>query len=324
MELIDYLRMLVRRWRWVLSLALVGLTLGATYIAVTPPTYEASASLYVGNGGGAAGDAGDDLSKSRFILERMDSYAALVDTPQVTRAVDEQLRLDGEPGDVAGKLSADVRSDTVVLDVVARDGQPDVAASIANVAAARLGAVIQLVEAPGTGAASPVKVTVTQPADAPGTPVSPDTRLALALGLAAGLGAGLLAAALREQAVGRAPRAGSGSLPPAAAPGTGEAGTTGAGPTAYAPAAAAEAGQRTTSAGRDPLVARADGDVLRAEATPSGAPSSRGGDAPFLATLGAPAERRSDGRSHEALDESGPDDVTVTAAGRGGSSRLSR
>ncbi|MDP9435288.1 MAG: Wzz/FepE/Etk N-terminal domain-containing protein, partial [Actinomycetota bacterium] len=188
MELIDYLRMLGRRWRWVVSFTLLGLTLGALWAALTPRVYEASALLFVANSGNAdsTGRSRNDLDASRFTLERMESYAALVDSPQVTRAVNDELRLGSRPEDIAGVLSASVVGDTVVLSVTAQGDEPAVTASIANVAAARLGAVIQLVEAPGTGAASPVKVTVTQPATAPGSPISPNTGLALALGLVAG------------------------------------------------------------------------------------------------------------------------------------------
>lgn len=203
MELIDYLRMLARRWRWVVGCALVGWILGALYASMSPRVYEASVLLFVGSSGitGTDGQARDDLSASRFTLERMDSYAALVDSPDVTRAVNDELQLGLQPDDIAGVLSASVLDDTVVLNVTARGDAPAETANIANAAAARLGAVIELVEAPGTGAASPVNVTVTRPASAPSAPTSPNTTLALALGLVAGLGVGLLVAALRDQAL---------------------------------------------------------------------------------------------------------------------------
>jgi succinoglycan biosynthesis transport protein ExoP len=203
MELIDYLRMLMRRWKWVVGCALLGWTLGALWATVTPRVYEASVLLFVGSSGptGPQGEDRDDLSASRFTLERMDSYAALVDSPDVTRAVSEELQLGLEPDDVAEVLTANVLENTVVLSVTARGDQPAQTANVANAAAARLGAVIELVEAPGTGAASPVNVTVTRPASAPETPISPNVRLSIALGLIAGAGVGLVIAALRDQAL---------------------------------------------------------------------------------------------------------------------------
>ncbi len=202
MELIDYLRMLMRRWRWVVGCALVGWTLAALWATMTPRVYEASVLLFVGSSGntGTTGDETDALSASRFTLERMDSYAALVDSPDVTRAVNDELGLGLEPDEIGSMLSASVLEDTVVLGVTARGDQPAATANIANAAAVRLGAVIELVEAPGTGAASPVNVTVTRPANAPENPISPNVRLALALGLVAGAGIGVLIAALRDQA----------------------------------------------------------------------------------------------------------------------------
>jgi succinoglycan biosynthesis transport protein ExoP len=217
MELIDYLRMLLRRWKWVVGFALVGWTLGALWATVTPRVYEASVLLFVGSSGpGTQGEQRDDLSASRFTLERMDSYAALVDSPDVTRTVSEELQLGMEPDDVANVLTATVLENTVVLNVTARGDQPAQTANIANAAAVRLGAVIELVEAPGTGAASPVNVTVTRPASAPERPISPNVRLSIALGLIAGAGVGLLVAALRDQAL--SPSSGSGRRAPAAPP----------------------------------------------------------------------------------------------------------
>lgn len=201
MELIDYLRMLIRRWRWVVGCALVGWTLAALWATVTPRVYEASVLLFVGSSGnsGTTGQDRDALSASRFTLERMDSYAALIDSPDVTRAVVDELQLGVEPEDIANRVSASVLGDTVVLSVTVRGDEPAATAMIANAAAVRLGAVIELVEAPGTGAASPVNVTVTRPANAPENPISPNVRLALALGLVAGAGVGVLIAALRDQ-----------------------------------------------------------------------------------------------------------------------------
>lgn len=219
MELIDYLRMLARRWRLLATCTLLGLTLGAVWVLLTPPVYQTSALLFVGNTASSAGNSSNALSASRFTLERMDSYAALVSSPQVTRGVRDQLGLDADLDAIGRRLSADVLGDTVVLSVTARDTRPAMAASVANVAAARLGAVIQLVEAPSTGAPSAIKVTVTRPANAPDAPASPNARLALLLGLVAGLGAGLLAAALRDQALAsRASAAAPAPYPPGGAP----------------------------------------------------------------------------------------------------------
>ena len=231
MELIDYLRMLARRWKWVVGCALVGWILGALWAMVTPRVYEASVLLFVGSSGasGTQGEERDDLSASRFTLERMDSYAALVDSPDVTRAVNDELQLGLEPDDIADVVTATVLDNTVVLNVTARGDEPAETANIANAAAARLGAVIELVEAPGTGAASPVNVTVTRPASAPENPISPNVRLSIALGLLAGAGVGLLIAALRDQALAHSTSGASGRAPRSPRAGGSEASVDGGG-----------------------------------------------------------------------------------------------
>ncbi len=202
MELIDYVRMLGRRWIYVVVLTLLGLAAGLAWGLTKTPTYTATAELFVGNvvSTASASPIQNSQLASQFTLARMDTYASLVDSPSVTKAVAGQLRL-GSKASVGPHLSATVPGKTVLLRVTATAATPVRAASMANAAATALGASIEDLEK-GTTGSSPVRTTLTRPATAPGAPSSPNRRLDVAFGLIIGLGLGLMAAGLRDQAGG--------------------------------------------------------------------------------------------------------------------------
>jgi receptor protein-tyrosine kinase len=95
-------------------------------------------------------------------------------------------------------VSADSPLNTVLIDVTAEDGNARRAARISDAVARQLGTTIEDLEKPRSGA-SPVVVTLIQPATAPSNPASPRPRLDLGLGLLVGLALGLALAVLRER-----------------------------------------------------------------------------------------------------------------------------
>lgn len=196
MEFLDYLRLVRRHWTIVLGLGLVGLLAGALSVASATPTYRATAEMFVGT---QLPRAGFDLSASQYTLDRMQSYAALVNSPEVTEGVAEELGLDLSGEQVGGLITASVIPGTVLIRLDVEDVSAQRTASIANSAARRLGDVIQELEAPENGT-SQVRVSLTRPASPPGGPASPDRQARLGLGLVVGLGLGLGMVSLREQA----------------------------------------------------------------------------------------------------------------------------
>lgn len=199
MELIDYLRLLARQWRWVYGLTVLGLLLGFLWGVLLPATYTGRAELFVGSvNSGSTGVGAVSQSAAQFTLDRMPSYAGLIDSPSVTGAVRQELGLTLTDEGVAGRLDATVPPRTVLVSVTATSTNADLAARMANAAVAALGRTITEIER-GTGdAQSAVDVTITRPAGKPQTPTSPNRRLGLGLGLVMGLGAGLLTSAVRD------------------------------------------------------------------------------------------------------------------------------
>ncbi|GHD96105.1 polysaccharide biosynthesis tyrosine autokinase [Streptomyces naganishii] len=211
MDLHGFLKALARRWPTV-AICLVlatGAALAATYLSV--PVYEARTQLFVAT---RSSDDSAQLNQGQsFSQARVQSYAAIVATRQITAPVVKKLRLRTTPEELASRITASAPLNTVLIDIAVRDTAPKRAARIANAVAERFSAVVERLETPthnssrthskkgraGDGSAtSPVSLGVTQEAVAPAHPVLPRPLLNLSVGLFGGLLLGAAAVALRE------------------------------------------------------------------------------------------------------------------------------
>ncbi|GAA3813485.1 polysaccharide biosynthesis tyrosine autokinase [Streptomyces chiangmaiensis] len=205
MDLHGFLKALARRWPTVV--VCLALAIGAAFAAtaLSTPVYEARTQLFV------ATRTGEDTAQlnqgQSFSQARVQSYAEIVTTRQVTAAVVEELGLHTTPEELASRITAQAPLNTVLIDITVRDTVPRRAARIANAVADRFTSVVERLETPkrvsGSGQSvrsrmSPVSLGVTQEAVAPTAPVSPRPVLNLVAGVLGGLllGAGLVA--LRE------------------------------------------------------------------------------------------------------------------------------
>lgn len=222
MELIDYLRLLRRRWLWIVASTMLGILVALVWLGAAPLVYTATAQVFVGTVPSGESSPADAQAASSFTLGRMPSYAALVYSPAAAANVREQLDVELTLDELAERVTADVLDRTVLLEVTASDGDPVMASRLANATAAGLGQTIEELERPAEGVASPVRATVTRPATPPAAPSSPNPRLAVALGMVAGLGFGLLGAALRDQALTSRPPSSGESQGSASTPDRGE------------------------------------------------------------------------------------------------------
>ncbi|GAB2691632.1 polysaccharide biosynthesis tyrosine autokinase [Thalassiella azotivora] len=197
MSLRDYVAVLRRRWVVVVATLLVCL-LGALGVTLTSePVYRAQATTFVTMG--SSDESGTLLQGSQFALQRVKSYTDVVHSPDVLEPVIRELGLDASVGELRGRVQAINPADTVLIDISATSDDPAEAAALANAVTVRFAAVIERLETPREGGASPVKVTVTIPAGEPSAPVSPRPSLNLVLALALGVGLGSGLALLREQ-----------------------------------------------------------------------------------------------------------------------------
>ncbi|NBM17518.1 polysaccharide biosynthesis tyrosine autokinase [Streptomyces sp. GC420] len=190
MELRTILRALARSWPVVAVCALLGVGAGWAATALTTPVYEARTQLFVS--APWSGDITQLAQGNVFSLARVQSYASIVTSPQVTAPVVKELGLDTTPEELAGRITAEAPLETVLVNITVSDTDPRRAARTANAVATRFSLVIERLETPRGSDSDraprpPVKLGITQSASVPPQPVSPRPALNLSLGLLAGL-----------------------------------------------------------------------------------------------------------------------------------------
>lgn len=196
MDLRQYLSVLRKRWITIVVITILGVLLGVFATVFSPRVYEARVQLFVAVGASTeSGVAGF----SSFALQRMSSYPAVVTSPQVLDPASADLGGVPSPSAIRGMITVSSTPQTVLLNITATGTDPVQLERVANAVAANAAIVIERIETPQGEALSPVKVSVTQPASVPTTPVSPNATVNVALGLVLGLGVGLLVALIREQ-----------------------------------------------------------------------------------------------------------------------------
>ncbi|PFG37388.1 capsular exopolysaccharide synthesis family protein [Flavimobilis soli] len=196
MEIRTYLRIVRKSWIAISAITAFVLAAAVAVTLLMAPTYKATTQVFVSVQGSTS--TSELLQGSNFAQNRVTSYTAMVDVPQVLDHVIEDLGLDTTVADLAENVSASSPLNTSLINIDAVDGNPQVAAQIADSVARRFSDVITEFERPAEGGASPVKLSVVRAAVVPLGPDSPNLKLNLALGLLAGLALGLGFAVLRE------------------------------------------------------------------------------------------------------------------------------
>jgi succinoglycan biosynthesis transport protein ExoP len=193
-DLHDYYRVLRKRWRIVGLVTLLCVAGAGLVTMATAPVYQAQAQLFVSTAGGE--DVNALLQGSSFTQQRVKSYADIVTSPQVLDPVISQLNLGTTSAELAGRITAEVPLDTVLINVTVRDGSPERSRMIASAVATTFSKLVVQLERPSREGPAPVKVSVVRKPAVPSAPIAPsplrNLALGLMLGLLAGFGLGLV------------------------------------------------------------------------------------------------------------------------------------
>lgn len=187
MELSDYLKAFRERWLLILVCTLVGGGLAGLITQRIQPTYTGEATLFLK----VDSKTGSLYERSQFGLQRVKSYPAVVQSPDVLLPVMAELKLGGTLEDLQARVSATNPTNTFFLKVQAEDSSADQAAAVANAVAKNLAVQVAVLETAKGEAASAVSLVQTVPASPPTSRTSPSLALNLALGLLIGLSLGL-------------------------------------------------------------------------------------------------------------------------------------
>src|SRR5689334_6434776 len=114
MEVRDYIKVVRRRWRLIATCLLVVVALASVLTARTTPQYESHARIFVSTTDPSATEA---FQGGNFAIQRVSSYANLVNGQQLPSRVVKRLRLDLTPAELAAKVHATVVPQTVILEI---------------------------------------------------------------------------------------------------------------------------------------------------------------------------------------------------------------
>lgn len=196
LELSDYLRIVRRNWMILVACSILGILIAGSVSLLTTPTYKAETQLFVAIQG--SGSVAELQQGNTFSQARVQSYVKTVTTPSVLQPVIDDLGLETTPGKLAGRLTAEAEPNTVLINIAATDASPVQAAALAQAVGSSLIRAVDELERPTSGGASPIRLSMINPATPPSEPDAPDTRRNLALGLVLGIIVGVAAAILRS------------------------------------------------------------------------------------------------------------------------------
>lgn len=195
MELRDYLRIMRRRWKLIVSCMLVAVAAAAAVTFNMTPQYASTSGLFVSTTPSSSSEA---YQGSLFSAQRITSYADLATGQELSRRVIEQTGIDLEPAELAAKIEATVVPETVNMDVTVTDPDPRTAQLLSQSVAEELTSFVDELETPPGRANAPIKLSVVDAAPLPTSPVSPQPVRNLGLAAVLGLLLGLGLAVLRE------------------------------------------------------------------------------------------------------------------------------
>ena len=161
----------------------------------TTPLYESQAKLFVSTADGSTDAA---YQGSLFSMQRVASYADLVDGRELSMRVIQDLGLQVDAEELSEQITATVVPETVNLEIAVQDENPALAREIAASTSQQLIALIDELETPPGRANAPIKASVIDSASLPDSPVSPQPLRNIGLGVVLGLLLGLGLAVMRE------------------------------------------------------------------------------------------------------------------------------
>ena len=181
---IDVFAMLKTLWKRKFSIVLVALVFAIAafgYSAfLAKKEYQSTSRIYVVSRQNQDNNAltNSDLQAGSYLVK---DYREIILSQNVLSQAIEELKLDLTPAELSKKISVSVPTDTRILSITAKDGDPKEAARIANglrnVAAAKIISVTKVSD-----------VTTLDEAEVPQSPSSPNIRRNVLLGFIAGTG----------------------------------------------------------------------------------------------------------------------------------------
>jgi capsular exopolysaccharide synthesis family protein len=190
-----FLALLRRRWVALVVCLVAGIGGAVVQTHRTPDQYRSTTRLFVNLP--AARNTNEALQGVQLTAQLLQSYAEIATSRSSAEKVKNRLGLPETAGALRDHISAQPKTDTLLIEISVTDGDPVRAQSIANAAAAVFVETIDEYEAGRSGA---IKAQIVDTANRPPAPFAPRPRanlvVGIVLGALAGLGLALLLDAL--------------------------------------------------------------------------------------------------------------------------------
>ena len=197
MELRAYLLALRKRWWAILLLTVLGAGAGyllafrqtpqyattVTFIATTQNVTESNSSAFAGD---------------QFAQERVNTYVNLLSSDRLAKLVIAASKVDLSVKQVQGEISGESQLNTVLLNATVTDAVPSRSEALAGALADQFPVLVNKIESANSTTPALVHLDVVNGPTFDPTPVSPRTKLYIALGAILGLALGVVMALLRE------------------------------------------------------------------------------------------------------------------------------
>jgi len=195
MELKRLVRILRKRWILIVAFTLLGVVGGAAAALLTPVQYQSSTRVFVAAQIQNGSTPGDLVQGNNFVVQKLPYYVDVATSPRVLEPVIASLGLKDSAVDLAQRVKASTAPGSAVIEISALASSADAAQKLAQaVSESFTDVVINQLETPADGGASPVTVGVLDPAVDPDNPALPQLYVNLAVGLMSGLLIGLVTA----------------------------------------------------------------------------------------------------------------------------------
>ena len=188
-EIREIIAIIAKRW-WLLILVfiLAVATSGIVSFFVLTPIYEASTTLLVGKPTEGAQIIYQDIQLNRQLVK---TYGEIARSSTVAKDIINEMNLRMTAAELREKIEVRQKGDTEIIEINVRDESPEHAAFLANgVAREFMTHVAQIMKTDN--------ISVIDPAEVPGTPVSPRKSLNMAVAAVLSLMAGLFLVFLLE------------------------------------------------------------------------------------------------------------------------------
>ncbi|SIR69083.1 polysaccharide biosynthesis tyrosine autokinase [Williamsia sterculiae] len=149
MEIREYLAIFRAKWWVVVAALVVGLVAGYLYALFADTSYKSCSQVFVTTDGGSS--VGEAYQNNLFSQERVNSYARVATSEQVSQRVVDQLHLQVSPSTVQGRITATPVEKTVLLDICTSDSSAASAQALTGAVTAQTVQVVRELETPSRG-----------------------------------------------------------------------------------------------------------------------------------------------------------------------------